>query len=71
MMLAATEAGVITKGQRFTLHGLKHRGIADTKGVRRRKRLANGHRSEAMVTPYDYDVPVVSPASSEPFGAAK
>ena len=70
-MLAAVKAGVITEEQRFTLHGLKHRGVTDTEGSRRRKQLASGHRTEAMVMRYDHDVPVVSPASPEAFGPPK
>jgi hypothetical protein len=27
------DAEVITREQRYTLHGLKHRGITDTKGI--------------------------------------
>jgi integrase len=65
MMRAALAAGVITQTDRFTLHGLKHRGVTDTKGSRRRKQLASGHLTEAMVMRYDHDVPVVSPASPE------
>ena len=67
LMLAAVKAGVITPEQRFTLHGLKHRGVTDTKGSRRRKQLASGHQTEAMIRLYDHDVPVVSPASPEAF----
>lgn len=61
LMRAAVENGVITAEQRFTLHGLKHRGVTDTKGSRRRKQLASGHRTDAMVRLYDHDVPVVAP----------
>jgi hypothetical protein len=66
-MRAAEESGVITEEQRFTLPGLKHRGVTDTKGSRRRKQLASGHQSEAMVRLYDHKVPVVAPASPEAF----
>jgi integrase len=65
LMRAALAAGVIAPTDRFTLHGLKHRGVTDTKGSRRRKQLASGHQTEAMVMRYDHDVPVVSPASPE------
>jgi integrase len=71
LMLAALKAGVITPEQRFTLHGLKHRGVTDTKGSRRRKQVASGHQTEAMVRLYDHDVPVVSPARPEAFVAPK
>ena len=67
LMRAAVESGVITPEQRFTLHGLKHRGVTDTKGSRRRKQLASGHQTEAMVRLYDHDVPVVAPARPEAF----
>ena len=30
MIKRAIDQGVITKGQRFALHGLKHRGITDS-----------------------------------------
>lgn len=62
MMCAAIKAGVITASQRFTKHGLKHRGVTDTKGSRRRKQRASGHRTKQMVVLYDHDVPVVQPA---------
>jgi integrase len=71
LMRAAVESGVITPAQRFTLHGLKHRGVTDTKGSRRRKQLASGHRTEAMVRLYDHDVPVVAPARPEAFVVPK
>lgn len=67
MMRAALAAGVIAPTDRFNLHGLKHRGVTDTKGSRRRKQLASGHQTEAMVMRYDHDVPVVSPAAPEEF----
>jgi hypothetical protein len=60
---AAMDDGVIAREQRFTLHGLKHRGVTDTKGSRKRKQTASGHKSEAMVVLYDHDVPVVEPAA--------
>ena len=67
MMRLAVEEGIITPEQRFTLHGLKHRGVTDTPGSRRRKQIASGHQTEAMVQLYDHDVPVVAPASPEAF----
>lgn len=70
-MRAAVESGVITPEQRFTLHGLKHRGVTDTKGSRRHKQLASGHRTEAMARLYDHDVPLVAPARPEAFVAPK
>jgi hypothetical protein len=67
MMRLAVGEGIITREQRFTLHGLKHRGVTDTQGSRRRKQIASGHQTEAMVQLYDHDVPVVSPAQPEAF----
>ena len=67
LMRLAVEKGVITPEQRFTLHGLKHRGVTDTQGSRRVKQIASGHQTEAMVQLYDHDVPVVAPASPEAF----
>lgn len=57
LMHAAIAAGVITEEQRFTLHGLKHRGLTDgtDKG-------AAGHKTAAMKDRYDHEVPVVEPA---------
>lgn len=43
------DAEVIAREQRFTLHGLKHRGITDTKGKKADKKEASGHKSEAMI----------------------
>ena len=54
---------MITREQRFTLHGLKHRGITDTKGKKADKKEASGHKSEAMLDLYDYEVAIVEPAS--------
>lgn len=66
LMKAATlpedQGGVITPDQRFTLHGLKHRGVTDTKGTKADKQDASGHRTRAMVDHYDHELPVVKPA---------
>jgi hypothetical protein len=59
---SAIEAGVISREQRFTLHGLKHRGITDTVGKKAEKKEASGHRSDAMLQLYDHEVAVVDPA---------
>ena len=59
---SAIEAGVISPEQRFTLHGLKHRGITDTVGKKAEKKEASGHRSDAMLELYDHEVAVVEPA---------
>jgi site-specific recombinase XerC len=63
MILAAIDARVITAEQRFSLHGMKHRGITDTPGTRGEKQLASGHKSEAMLDVYDHSLPHVDPAS--------
>ena len=56
MMRAAIDASVIAESQRFTAHGIKHRGITDSDD-----KAAGGHRSERMRQHYDHDVPVVEP----------
>ena len=61
-MAAAIEAKVIDPQERFGLHGLKHRGVTDTPGTKADKKLASGHRSDAMVDLYDHEVPTVNPA---------
>lgn len=57
LMDAAIAAKVITPEERFTPHGLKHRGITDSadKG-------SGGHVTEKMRRRYDHEVPVVEPA---------
>ena len=62
LILAAIEANVIAPEDRFTLHGLKHRGITDTVGRRAEKKAASGHKSDAMLDLYDHEVAIVEPA---------
>ena len=62
LIVAAIEAKVIAPEERFTLHGLKHRGVTDTVGRRAEKKEASGHKSDAMLDLYDHEVPVVEPA---------
>lgn len=62
LITATIEAEVITREQRFTLHGLKHRGITDTKGKKADKKEASGHKTDAMLDLYDHEVAVVEPA---------
>lgn len=62
MMRAAVAAKIITDGERFGLHGLKHRGVTDTPGTLADKQQASGHRSDAMAVRYDHEVAVVRPA---------
>ena len=52
---------IIPEEDRFTLHGLKHRGITDTKGTRAVKHDAGGHATMEMTNRYDHDLPLVSP----------
>jgi site-specific recombinase XerD len=54
--------GCITPEQRFTLHGVKHRGITDTPGTRAEKQDAAGHVDPRMTERYDHSVPRVKPA---------
>lgn len=57
LMTAAIKDGVIDAGDRFTLHGLKHRGITDSKD-----KASGGHRTAAMQQHYDHSVPLVEPS---------
>ena len=61
-MRMAIKDGVLTKEQRFTLHGLKHRGVTDTEGGKAAKKEVSGHKTDAMAALYDHEVPVVAPA---------
>lgn len=51
-MAMAIEEGIITSAQRFTAHGLKHRGITDSDD-----KAAGGHKTEAMRQRYNHEVP--------------
>lgn len=44
-------------GNRFSIHGLKHRGITDTSD-----KTAGGHKTEAMRQRYDHEVPKHRPS---------
>ena len=70
LITAAIEAAVITREQRFTLHGLKHRGITDTKGKKAEKKEASGHKTDPMLDLYDHEVAVVEPATPGEAGRA-
>lgn len=59
---SAQQDGIIPKGMRFSLHGLKHRGITDTAGNRADKQQASGHKSASMMNTYDHEKPIVNPA---------
>lgn len=58
------ETGVITPDQYFTLHGLKHRGITDTKGSKATKRDAAGHKDPRTTDTYDHELQIVEPAQT-------
>lgn len=62
LMALAVKDGVITDEQRFTLHGLKHRGITDAED-----KASGGHRTEAMRQRYDHAVPLVKPSRHADF----
>jgi len=62
LITKAIEAKVITEEQRFSLHGLKHRGITDTKGNKADKQTAAGHKTPQMTDRYDHELPVSKPA---------
>lgn len=59
LMRNAVNIRVIDETQRFALHGLKHRGVTDTRGD---KKQASGHRTNAMLHLYDHQIPSVEPA---------
>lgn len=61
MIHMAIEEKVIAPEQRFSLHGLKHRGITDTEGNRADKQEAAGHATPQMTNRYDHAVPIVQP----------
>lgn len=53
--------GVIAEEERFSMHGLKRRGITDTEGNPGNKQDAAGHKSPITTGRYDHDLPVVKP----------
>ncbi|KIP82103.1 integrase [Stenotrophomonas maltophilia] len=62
LMRAAMANGLITPMERFALHGLKHRGVTDTRGD---KKEASGHKTDAMLSLYDHSLPVVDAAADD------
>lgn len=60
MMRNAISNGLLSQEQRFALHGLKHRGVTDTKGD---KKAASGHKTDAMVHLYDHELQRVGSTS--------
>lgn len=65
LMRLAMREKVITEAERFTLHGLKHRGVSDTAGTRAEKKDASGHRTDAAFDLYDHELQLVN-AAGEP-----
>ncbi|HHW4679393.1 MAG TPA: hypothetical protein ACQGQH_08145 [Xylella sp.] len=63
LMRRAIEDGVINEAQRFGLHDLKRKGVTDTVGTKAEKQDAAG-LTEAMMTVYDFSVPVVKPSGA-------
>lgn len=61
-MAVAIAEGVIPEGERFGLHGLKHRGVTDTPGTMADKKRASGHKTDAMTAHYDHELQTVDPA---------
>ena len=61
-MRNAVRDGIITTDERFALHGLKHRGVTDTKG---NKKEASGHVTDNMLNVYDHSLPVVAEAGAD------
>jgi len=59
LMRAAMAAGIITEQERFGLHSLKHRGVTDSQGDKKRN---SGHKTDAMLHVYDHEVPEVDAA---------
>jgi site-specific recombinase XerC len=57
-------AKVIEDGERFGMHGLKHRGITDTEGTAADKQQASGHKTRQMVEHYDHSVAAVDVAGT-------
>lgn len=67
MIKLAIDEGVITPEQRFSLHGLKHRGVTDTAGSAADKQHASGHKSAAMAAHYNHAIDTVEPANRDEF----
>lgn len=61
LITTAIAEGVIEESERFSLHGLKHRGITDTRGTRAHKQDAAGHVTPQMTDRYDHELQVVQP----------
>ncbi|MEB2187690.1 integrase [Xanthomonas campestris pv. campestris] len=59
LMKNSVADGIIVSADRFAMHGLKHRGVTDSPGD---KKLASGHKTDAMVHIYNHEIPEVEPA---------
>lgn len=57
----ALREGVIEKQDRFSLHGLRHRGVTETVGNCGDKLDAAGHQSPTTTGRYDHGLPIVKP----------
>lgn len=64
LITKAIAAKVITEEQHFSMHGLKHRGITDTKGNRKDKQTASGHKNEQTLDRYDHELPTADAAGT-------
>lgn len=64
-MELAIKDKAIAETSKFTLHGLKHKGVTETQGTRAEKKDASGHRSDAAFDVYDHELKIV-PAAGEP-----
>lgn len=61
-MRNAVRDGIIVADERFALHGLKHRGVTDTKG---NKKEASGHVTDTMLHVYDHSLPLVAESGTD------
>lgn len=62
MIRNAIQDKIIEAAERFALHGLKHRGVTDTKGD---KKIASGHRTDAMLELYNHELARVEPSAPD------
>jgi len=60
-MTLAILDGELPESERYSLHGLKHRGISDTEGNIGDAQDAAGHKTPAMTVRYHHTMPVVAP----------
>lgn len=59
--------GVTEEDERFSMHGLKHRGVIDTERNRGRKQGAAGYKLPTTAGRYDHDMPIVKPPRRREF----